>query len=487
MATTPSTAPDAAPSATGASPGLERTLKQRHLSMIAIGGVIGAGLFMGSGTIINSTGPAVMITFAVTGLLIVCVMRMIAEMAVANPGLGSFADYIRDALGPFHGFTASIMYWYFWVIVVGFEAVAGARAVQFWWPNAPIWLTGVILLGALTITNVISVGFYGEFEYWFAAVKVFTIIAFIVLGLLYIFGAWPNKSMDFSNLTAHGGFFPLGFGAVVVAIVTAVFSMMGAEISTLAAAESREKVRGVVRAANSTAIRVLLFFVGSMFVVVTILPYNDPAVGQSPYVAVMSKLGIPHTADIMNIVVLVAVLSCLNSGVFTASRMIYSAARRGEAPRQLTVLNHRGVPIRATLISCMVGFACVGATAFIAADTVFNFLLATCGAVVLYVYLLIVCSHIKKRFEFQRTQPEVLQVKMWLFPGLSIVCALSIVAILVAMVIDPSQRNNITFSIGVFALVALVYAIYRRQIAQGAPAWAAIVAEEKRREADQSA
>src|SRR5437763_820598 len=214
--------------AMSAAPELHKGLKQRHLTMIAIGGVIGAGLFVGSGVVIKETGPAAFLTYALTGVLIVLVMRMLGEMATANPSTGSFADYARKALGGWAGFSVGWLYWYFWVIVVGFEAVAGAKVLTYWF-SAPLWLLSLVLMLLMTGTNLFSVRSYGEFEYWFAGIKVAAICVFLVLGTLYVVGIWPNKRFDLSNLTAHGGLFPHGLGAVFSGIVVAVFSMVAAE------------------------------------------------------------------------------------------------------------------------------------------------------------------------------------------------------------------------------------------------------------------
>ena len=217
---------------------LHKGLTQRHLTMIAIGGVIGAGLFVGSGVVINTVGPGAFLTYAVTGVLIVMVMRMLGEMATANPATGSFAAYARQALGDWAGFSVAWLYWYFWVIVVGFEAVAGAGILQKWLPDVPLWLMSLVLLLLMTATNLYSVKSYGEFEYWFASIKVAAIVVFLLLGTLYVLGLWPGKGMDFSNLYAHGGFFPNGVAAIFSGIVVVIFSMVGAEVATIAAAES---------------------------------------------------------------------------------------------------------------------------------------------------------------------------------------------------------------------------------------------------------
>ncbi|MEP6650088.1 MAG: amino acid permease [Lapillicoccus sp.] len=237
---------------------LKKGLKQRHLTMIAMGGVIGAGLFVGSGVVIGDAGPGAFITYAATGVLIILVMRMLGEMATANPSTGSFADYARNALGGWAGFSVGWLYWYFWVIVIGFEAVAGAKVLQYW-IDAPLWLMSLILMTLMTATNLFSVSSFGEFEFWFAGIKVAAIIVFLILGALFVFGAWPDRSLDFSNLTAHGGLFPKGVSAIFAAVVVVIFSMVGAEVATIAAAESPDPGRSIAKATNSVILRIAVF------------------------------------------------------------------------------------------------------------------------------------------------------------------------------------------------------------------------------------
>ncbi len=433
-------------------PELKKALNQRQLTMIAIGGVIGAGLFVGSGVVIGDTGPGTFITYALAGVLIIMVIRMLAEMAVANPSTGSFADYARNALGNWAGFSVGWLYWYFWVIVVGFEAIAGAKIIQYW-IDIPLWLTALVLMILMTATNLFSVSSFGEFEFWFAGIKVAAIVVFIALGSLFVLGLWPNKSMDFSNLWAHGGFMPLGFGAITVGIVTVIFSMVGAEIATIAAAESQDPERAVTKAANSVIVRIAIFFVGSIFLLATILPWNDETLAASPFVTAFTEMGIPYADHIMNAVVLTAVLSCLNSGMYTASRMLFVLAARREAPAQLVLVTRRGVPATAILASSVVGFLCVIAAA-VSPDTIFAFLLNSSGAIILFVYLLIAISQIVLR---RRTPDSQLRVKMWLFPVLSILTAVAIVLILLQMGLDKDIRSQLVLSLLSWAVVLALY------------------------------
>jgi GABA permease len=435
---------------------LQKGLKQRHLTMIAIGGVIGAGLFVGSGVVIHDTGPAAFLSYLVTGVLIVLVMRMLGEMATANPSTGSFADYARRALGGWAGFSVGWLYWYFWVIVVGFEAVAGAKILTFW-VHAPLWLLSLALMVLMTATNLVSVGSYGEFEYWFAGIKVFAIMAFLVLGTLFVIGLWPNRGFDVSNLTAHGGFLPNGVGAIFSSIVVVVFSMVGAEIATVAAAESHDPEKAIAKATQSVILRVATFFVGSMLLLVCIVPWNDNELGASPYVAAFKQMGIPYADHIMNAVVLTAVLSCLNSGLYTASRMLFVLAARREAPMWLIRVNRRGVPVWAILFSTVVGFLSVIA-AYVSPDNVFIFLLNSSGAVILFVYLLIAVSELVLR---RRTPEAELTVKMWFFPVLTILAIVGIVAVLVQLGLNSETRSQLLLSLLSWAIVLVLYAVTR--------------------------
>ncbi len=438
----------------GATPQLQQGLSQRQLTMIAIGGVIGAGLFVGSGVVIKDTGPAAFVTYALCGLLIVLVMRMLGEMATANPSTGSFADYAGKALGGWAGFSVAWLYWYFWVIVVGFEAVAGAKVLNYWLP-APLWLWSLCLMVLMTATNLFSVSSFGEFEFWFAGIKVATIVAFLVVGTLFALGLLPGRHLDFSNLTSHGGFFPKGVGAVFAAIVVVIFSMVGAEVVTIAAAESRDPELAVQRATRSVVARISIFFVGSVFLLVVILPWNSVELGSSPYVAALKHMGLGGADQVMNAVVLTAVLSCLNSGLYTASRMLFVLADRREAPAALIKLSRRGVPSIAILSSSAVGFLCV-IMAALAPNTVFLFLLNSSGAVILFVYWLIALSQIILR---RRTPPEKLLVKMWFFPVLSIFTLVAITAVLVQMAFDHTARTQLWLSLVSWAVAVGLYVI----------------------------
>ena len=311
------------------SPGLSHGLKQRHMTMIALGGVIGAGLFVGSGVVIKSAGPAAILSFLITGLLVVLVMRMLGELACSMPGGGSFYEYAREAwrdrpgVGRLAGFLTGWMYWYFWVIVVALEAVAGADLVRYWLPDVPNWSISLVLLVMLTLTNLVSVKSFGEFEFWFASIKVAAIVVFLFVAGVYVLGLTPaSQGMHFGNLTGNGGFMPNGIVPVLTGAVAATGFYFGAEIVTIAAAETAEPQKAVAKATSSVITRVLVFYVGSIFLVACLVPWNAVGIA-TPYVSALNTMGVPAAAQIMNAIVLTAVLSALNSGLYASSRMLF--------------------------------------------------------------------------------------------------------------------------------------------------------------------
>lgn len=441
--------------------GLQHSLKQRHMTMIALGGVIGAGLFVGSGVVIKSAGPAAVLSFLITGVLVVLVMRMLGEMAVAVPTVGSFYEYARlawadrPAVGELAGFLTGWMYWYFWVIVVALEAVAGADLVRYWLPGVPAWSISLVLLVSLTLTNLISVKSFGEFEFWFASIKVAAIVVFLFLASLFVLGLWPGAVADVSNLAAHGGFMPNGIVPVLTGAVAATGFYFGAEIVTIAAAETAEPQKAVARATNSVITRVLVFYVGSILLVVCLVPWNTSGIA-TPYVSALNAMRIPAAAQIMNAVILVAVLSALNSGLYASSRMLFALTRRGDAPRGLAQLSPRGVPIRAILVGTLFGYVAV-VMSYVSPDTVFAFLVNSYGTVAIFVYVLIAVSQLRLRARLEREDPARLRVRMWCYPYLTYLAIAGMVGIVVAMAFIPEQRTPLLLGIASLVILLLAY------------------------------
>ncbi len=449
------------------------------MMMIALGGVIGAGLFIGSGVVIKAAGPAAVVSFAITGLLIVLVMRMLGEMAVALPAVGSFYEYARlawsdrPAIGALAGFLTGWMYWYFWVIVVALEAVAGADLIRFWLPNLPKWPLSLALLVALTLTNLAAVRAFGEFEFWFASIKVAAITIFLAVAVLFVLGLWPGVHANLANLTAYGGFAPKGILPIFTGAVAATGFYFGAEIVAVAAAEAAEPAKAVARATNSVITRVLLFYVGSILLVVCVVPWNSPQIA-TPYVSALNAIGIPGAAHIMNAVVLTAVLSALNSGLYASSRMLFALTRRGDAPKAFAVLSRNGVPRRAILLGTVFGYGAVIMQRY-SPDHVFAFLVNSYGTVAVFVYLFIAVSQLRLRARLDRDDPGRLGVRMWAYPYLTYLAIAGMLGILLAMAFIPDQRTPLIF--GLISLAALLLAYAARMRFGDRPQTSAILQE----------
>ncbi|MDW3687739.1 amino acid permease [Cupriavidus sp. CV2] len=455
------------------SSGLKHGLKQRHMTMIALGGVIGAGLFVGSGVVIKSAGPAAVVSFLLTGLLVVLVMRMLGEMACALPTVGSFYEYAREAwrdrpgVSELAGFLTGWMYWYFWVIVVALEAVAGADLVRFWLPDVPAWSISLVLLVMLTLTNLISVKSFGEFEFWFASIKVAAIVVFLFLGALFVLGMWPGATASVAHLTVHGGFAPNGIMPVLTGAVAATGFYFGAEIVTIAAAETAEPQKAVAKATSSVITRVLVFYVGSVLLVVCLVPWNAVGIAR-PYVSALNAMGIPAAAQIMNAVVLTAVLSALNSGLYASSRMLFALTKRGDAPKALAKLSRNGVPVRAILFATLFGYGAV-VMSYVSPDKVFAFLVNSYGTVAIFVYILIAISQLRLRARLEREAPHRLKVRMWAFPYLTWIAIAGMVGIVVAMAFIPDQRTPLLLGVASLGILVLAYGV-RQQIRKHAAA-----------------
>jgi GABA permease len=420
---------------------LSKDLRQRHVTMISIGGIIGAGLFVGSSAGIASIGPAVVASYLLSGVVVLLVLRALSEMAAARPDIGALTEFARLGLGNWAGFLSGWLYWYFWVAVVAVEALAGAKIVHGWLPIAPVWVIALGLLAAMMTTNLMSAKSYGEFEFWFASIKVAAIIAFILITVGWIFVHPPASGGRFDNLTAHGGFAPFGPLSVLSGVTSVVFALAGAEIITIAAAESSEPGPALARLTGQVVLRVLLFYVVSIFLIVTILPWSSIHPGDSPFALTLKHIGVPFGAPIMNMIVLTAVLSVLNSGLYVSSRVLFVLSARGDAPKALVALNKRKVPARAILTAAF--FAIVSAApSVLGADQVFKFLVDESGAVMLIVYGLVTLAQIPVRRQFEASGLEM-PIRMWLYPWASGATVAAIAAIFVAMGFIPSLQPQL--------------------------------------------
>ena len=440
---------------------LAHSLRARHVTLISLGGIIGAGLFVGSSAAINMAGPSVLISYGLSGILVFLIMRMLGEMAVAKPGIGTFSEYAALGLGPWAGFLTGWLYWYFWVITAGVETIAGATLLQHW-VAAPVWLIGLVLIVAMTATNLLSVRTYGEFEFWFASLKVAAIAVFIVLGLGYIFAFGPGPAQALRLMNGHGGFFPKGLTAPLAAIPVVIFSMMGSEVATIAAAETTEPARNVTRAARTVSLRILIFYVASIAVIVSLSSWDSLIPGDSPFIKTLQIIGIPGAASLMSVIAITAVLSCLNSALYITSRMLHELARRGDAPAIFATTSARRVPSLGILFGTAAGFAAALAS-IVSPNVVFLFLINTSGAIILFIYMIIAVGEIRFRRQLER-DGERLELRMWLFPWLSYAVIGGIAAVLVLMAVTPDLEIQLALS-GLSVLVALAALGVRRMAA----------------------
>ncbi|MGX5182616.1 amino acid permease [Streptomyces avermitilis] len=440
---------DTAPETSAADAPLSHGLKQRHLSMIALGGVIGAGLFVGSGAGIAAAGPSIVIAYSVSGLLVMLVMRMLGEMSAAYPSSGSFSAHAERAIGPWAGFTAG---WSFWVLLctaVGLEGIGAAKIVTGWLPGTPEWGWVALFMVVFCVANLAAVKNFGEFEFWFAALKVGAISLFLVLGVLALTGVLPGTdSPGASNL--HD-FLPNGSEGLVIGLLASVFAYGGLETVTIAAAESENPVQGVARAVRTAMWRIALFYIGSMAVIVTLVPWDSKeVVEKGPYVAALDHLGIPGAGQLMNVVVLVALLSAMNANIYGSSRIAYSLVERGQGPKALGRVSG-GVPRIAVLVSCVFGFVCV-VLSYWRPNDVFPWLLNMIGAVILVVWIFIAVSQLLLRRKVEREAPEKLVVRMWAYPVLTWVALAGMAAIFILMARQPDTRVQL-YSTGAMTLV----------------------------------
>lgn len=429
---------------------LSEGLSNRHITMISIGGVIGAGLFVGSSAAIAKAGPAAVLAYIITSILVFFVMRMLGEMAVQDPNTGSFSTYARKAIGPWAGFSIGWLYWWFWVLVIPIEAIAGAEILHAWFPAVSSSIFAFAFIILLSLVNFLSTKSFGEFEFWFALIKVLAIITFIGIAACAVFGFWPlaPQVSGISNLFENGGFMPNGFGSVISAILITAFSFFGIEILSIAAAESKNPQDKIRRSTNLVLYRIILFFVVSIFLAVSLVDWRSADLQKyGTFQYVLMTLNVPGTKLIMDSVVFIAVASCMNAAIYTSSRMLYALGNRAEAPKAVTQLSKSAVPTNAIFSSVFIGFICCVAN-YLLPGKVFGFLLSTTGAIALLVYLAIAVSQLRLRNQLIKENKPI-AFKMWLFPWLTWFVILTIVTVLGYMFISPQYSYETSLSLAV--------------------------------------
>ncbi len=441
--------------------GLGHTLQPRHVTMIALGGVIGAGLFVGASTAISLGGPGVVLVYAASGVLILLIMRMLGEMAVAQPGAGSsFAGYATAALGPWAGFVIRWLFCYCMIFGIGAETVAGAKLLHEAGVPGPEWAVGLMLILAITLTNLSSVRAFGELEFWLASLKVGAIGLFIATGAIFLAAFGPGPQKVHSTLLGHGGPFPHGVGGMLAALPVVLFSMGGSEMATIAAAESADPAGNVVRAGRSVAMRIAIFYVLSVLLITMIVPWNTLVPGLSPFKATLDAIGVPGSGRVMSAVVLIAVVSCLNSEIYGSSRMLYELGRSGDGPGLL----ERTAPNRTPWVGVLAGFvggsAAVVGQMFLSQD-VFSLLAGSAGAIMLFIYILIALAEIRQRRRLEAVATPI-KVKMWLFPWLSYASIIFMAGLILLLASMREQRLMLSISTAAIAVVFCALWAHRR-------------------------
>lgn len=382
---------------------LKRKMQARHIQMISLGGVIGTGLFLSSGYTIHEAGPiGTIIAYLIGALLCLLVMLCLGELSVAMPYTGAFHVYAKRYIGPATGLLVAILYWLTWTIALGSEFTAAGLIMQKWFPNTPVWLWSLVFIILIFLTNVFSVRVFAESEYYFSLIKVLAIVIFIILGSLAIIGVLPyagsSHALGLSNLTKNG-WFPNGFGGVFTTMLTVNFAFSGTELIAITAGEAKDPEKTIPKAIHTTLLRLALFFIGSIVVMAALIPYQVAGVTQSPFVYVLGQLGVPYVADLMNFVVLTAIISAANSGLYASTRMLWSLGNEKTLSPIFTKTSQKGVPVVA-LCASMIGAILALISSVVAADTVYLVLVSISGLAVVIVWMVIALAQIRFRKAF---------------------------------------------------------------------------------------
>jgi Gamma-aminobutyrate permease and related permeases len=439
---------------------LGHALKPRQLIMMGLGSAIGAGLFLGSGVGVQAAGPAVLISYLVAGALVIIVMNALGEMAAAKPASGAFSVYAADAMGPTAGATVGWLWWVQLVIVIAAEAVGAAGLLATVWPQLSVPATSLTFMVVFTAINLLGVRNFGEFEFWFAILKVVAIIAFILIGIALLLGLLPNvASPGLSNVFDHGGFAPKGLAGIGAALLVVVFAFGGTEIVAVAAAETQDPERSIARAIRTVAWRILVFYIGSISVIIAVVPWTSEAL-KSPFAAVLQVANIPGAATAITLVAVIALLSALNANLYGASRMIFSLAQRGEAPRLLGATNRQLVPVMAVLASVLFGFVAT-ALELRFPNRVLPVLLNIVGSTCLLVWTISLLAQLILRNRANRNGTP-LPFRMAGYPYLTVI-ALAILGLIFALLLSaPETRLQFLSMAALTAVIATISAVARR-------------------------
>lgn len=438
---------------------LHRGLEERHIALMSLGAAIGVGLFLGSASAIKLAGPAIILAYAIGGFIIYLIMRALGEMAIKNPVAGSFSRYASDFIGPLAGYITGWNYWFLWIATCMAEITAVGIYMQFWYPDTAQWAWALGALVIMTTVNFLAVKAYGELEFWFALIKIVTIILMIVLGFGMIFFGIGNAgdAVGFSNLFSHGGFFPNGISGVVLSFQMVMFAYLGIEMLGVTAGEVKNPEKSLKRAINTVFYRILLFYVLALTVILSITPWDQMTGENSPFVMMFDRIGIPGAAGIIQFVVLTAALSSCNSGIFSTGRMLFNLAQQGESPKSFGRVTKNGVPGTAIIVSAVVLLFGVYLN-YMKADKVFTYVtsVATFGA--LWTWGTILITHISSRKKMSGQEKQNLTFKMPFFPLTSYFALAFLLFVMVVLGFSPDTR--IALIVGPIWIILLVVLYY---------------------------
>ena len=452
---------------------LKRGLQNRHIQLIALGGAIGTGLFLGSAGVLKTAGPSMILGYAIGGLIAFLIMRQLGEMIVEEPVAGSFSHFAHSYWGRFAGFLSGWNYWILYVLVGMAELTAVGKYVQFWWPEIPTWVTAVTFFVLINAINLFNVKVFGEAEFWFSIIKVLAILGMIALGCYLLFTGRGGEQASLSNLWSHGGFFPNGVGGLAIMMAIIMFSFGGLELVGITAAEARDPQRVIPKAINQVVYRILIFYIGALTVLLALYPWDslveslnaagDPYSG-SPFVRIFSLIGSDTAAQLLNFVVLTAALSVYNSGVYCNSRMLFGLAEQGDAPRWLARTDRRGVPVAGILVSALITLLCVLVN-YLAPKEALTLLMSLVVAALVINWAMISMIHLRFRAALRRAGRQPLFAALW-HPWGNLLCLGFLAFILVVMWLVEGTRMSV-YAIPVWLLFLLVCHLVRNAVTGG--------------------
>ena len=436
---------------------LKRSLKARHLNMIAIGGSIGTGIFLAMGDTLNQAGPGGALTaYALVGIMVYFLMTSLGEMATHMPISGSFSSYANKFIDPALGFALGWNYWYNWAITIAAEMVAGSLLMKYWFPDVNALFWSILFLAIIVGLNILSSKAYGESEYWFAGIKVVTVLVFLVIGVLMIVGIMGGDNIGFHNFTIEDGPFHGGIKSIFSIFLIAGFSFQGTELIGIAAGESEDSEKNIPKAIKSIFWRILIFYLGTIVVLGAIIPFTEAGLDTSPFTMVFEKAGIAGAASLINAIILTSVLSAGNSGMYASSRMLYAMAKEGMAPKVFAKTNKRGVPINSVLLTTLIASACF-LTGLYAESTVYVWLVAASGLAGFIAWVGIAICHyrFRKAYVHQGRNLKDLKYKASLYPFGPILALLMCIIIIIGQGYSYITPNEIDWNGIIAAYIGL--------------------------------